>query len=394
MTRSPACPAGADLPGVDPALVPHGHRPRRATGAPRTWHLLDNGVEPTGRHAAVRARQPHLVLPVARGCSPPPRAGWRVVAPDQLGMGWSERLEAPRTLAQRVADLGRPHRRAGRDRPGGHRRPRLGRRDLARVGARAPRPAPRRGAGATPPSTSPPATGAPLLIRLAHLPRAARARPACAPRCSSGRRPRCRVRALPAPVRRALAAPYASADRRRAVGDFVADIPLRPRTTPPGRRSRRSPTGSRSLDVPALLLWGPRDPVFGEQLPRRPPRPAAARPAAPVRGRLAPGDRGRAGSTPTGVAQWLAGRHGRPARAATPSTGPPLPQPSHRATLWSALEDARRATTSAAVVEVGGARVSWAAARGARPRRSPPGWPPPACGPGTGSGCSWSRRPT
>ena len=32
-------------------------------------------------------------------------AGWRVVAVDQLGMGWSERT-APRTLAQRVDDLG------------------------------------------------------------------------------------------------------------------------------------------------------------------------------------------------------------------------------------------------------------------------------------------------
>ena len=36
--------------------------------------------------------------------SAPP--GWRVVAPDQLGMGWSERLTSPRTLPQRVADLG------------------------------------------------------------------------------------------------------------------------------------------------------------------------------------------------------------------------------------------------------------------------------------------------
>ena len=32
----------------------------------------------------------------------------------------------------------------------------------------------------------------------------------------------------------------------------------------PGRRSTRSPTGLGALDVPVLLLWGPRDPVFGE----------------------------------------------------------------------------------------------------------------------------------
>ncbi len=29
-----------------------------------------------------------------------------MVAPDQLGMGWSERLAGPRSLQQRVADLG------------------------------------------------------------------------------------------------------------------------------------------------------------------------------------------------------------------------------------------------------------------------------------------------
>src|SRR5205823_2108027 len=32
--------------------------------------------------------------------------GWRVVAVDQLGMGFSERTAGPRTLAQRVDDLG------------------------------------------------------------------------------------------------------------------------------------------------------------------------------------------------------------------------------------------------------------------------------------------------
>ena len=31
--------------------------------------------------------------------------GWRVVAVDQLGMGYSERLDRPRTLADRIDDL-------------------------------------------------------------------------------------------------------------------------------------------------------------------------------------------------------------------------------------------------------------------------------------------------
>ena len=33
--------------------------------------------------------------------------GWRVVAPDQLGMGWSERLGRPRRMADRIEDLNR-----------------------------------------------------------------------------------------------------------------------------------------------------------------------------------------------------------------------------------------------------------------------------------------------
>ena len=32
--------------------------------------------------------------------------GWRVVAVDQLGMGWSERLPQTRRLAERIDDLG------------------------------------------------------------------------------------------------------------------------------------------------------------------------------------------------------------------------------------------------------------------------------------------------
>src|ERR687893_1179138 len=70
--------------------------------------------------------------------------------------------------------------------------------------------------------------------------------------------------ALPADVRRAFAAPYRSAARRRAVGDFVADIPFSPGH--PSRPVQEAiAEGIRTLDVPALLLWGPRDPVFGER---------------------------------------------------------------------------------------------------------------------------------
>ncbi len=63
-------------------------------------------------------------------------------------------------------------------------------------------------------------------------------------------------------VRAALRAPYFSAERRRAIGDFVADIPLMP-THPSRAALDRVFSGlTRLSGVPALLLWGPRDPVF------------------------------------------------------------------------------------------------------------------------------------
>src|SRR3712207_210990 len=70
--------------------------------------------------------------------------------------------------------------------------------------------------------------------------------------------------ALPADVRRAFAAPCRSPARRRSVGDFVADIPFSPGH--PSRPVQEAiAEGIRGLDVPALLLWGPRDPAFGER---------------------------------------------------------------------------------------------------------------------------------
>ena len=56
-------------------------------------------------------------------------------------MGFSERTGTTRRLATRVDDLGRLTDGARRDRPHRHRRPRLGRTDLARVGGTAPGPA-------------------------------------------------------------------------------------------------------------------------------------------------------------------------------------------------------------------------------------------------------------
>ena len=71
--------------------------------------------------------------------------------------------------------------------------------------------------------------------------------------------------ALPAAVRDAYAAPYATADRRRAVEEFVADIPLEPAHVSAATLDEIAEEVRKLDDVPALLLWGPRDPVFSDR---------------------------------------------------------------------------------------------------------------------------------
>ena len=83
-------------------------------------------------------------------------------------------------------------------------------------------------------------------------------------------------RTLPSEVRAGFLAPYGDAARRRAVADFVADIPMEP--DHPSRATLESvERGLASLaDHPALLLWGARDfcftPRFAEGFARRWPR--------------------------------------------------------------------------------------------------------------------------
>ena len=87
--------------------------------------------------------------------------------------------------------------------------------------------------------------------------------------------------------------PYDRPDRRQAIGDFVADIPVEadhPTRAALDALVARMPE---LADVPALLVWGPRDPVFTERqlddLAVRLPRADIQR----YPGCLAPGHRGR-----------------------------------------------------------------------------------------------------
>ena len=257
MSRRPA----EDLEGLDRAwsrrlTAPDGN------GTDRSWHVLDNRAEPTTGTMLCVHGNPSWSYLWSRflGVAPP---GWRVVAVDQLGMGWSERVPEPRRLAQRIDDLDALTTALDIDGPvvtvahdwGGpvsvgwalRHRDRLAGMVLANTAVH-----------------HDPRTAAPVLIRMA---RARRLRdlvcvrtPAFVRTAAALSRP-----GLPREVREALAAPYGSAAARRAVGDFVADIPLE--ANHPSRVVLDSVAdGLAGLsDVPALLLWGARDPVFTER---------------------------------------------------------------------------------------------------------------------------------
>ena len=248
------------LPGLDPRWS------RRVTaadadGVPRTWHLLDNGAEPTvGTLLCVHGNPTWSYLWRRFLASAP--AGWRVVAVDQLGMGWSEQPARPRRLAQRVADLGSVSEVLGITGPtvvaahdwGGpislgwalNHRDQLAGLILANTAV----------ASLT--------DGLPSLLRLARAPALRTAvcvwTPTFVAAAAALSRP-----TLPRSVRAGLAAPYRRAHRRRAIGDFVADIPVEA-----DHASRPAldaiAAGVAALgDVPTLLLWGPRDPVFSSR---------------------------------------------------------------------------------------------------------------------------------
>lgn len=352
----PASPPPAGVwPGVDPAWSRRVLAPD-AGGVPRTWHLLDNGAAPErGTMLCVHGNPTwsYLWRRVIAAATP----GWRVVAVDQLGMGLSERTD-PRTLAERVDDLANLTEVLGITGPvvtlahdwGGP--VSLGwalahREQLAAVVLT--------NTAVHQPSTA----AAPSLIRLARTEGVRQtvcvATPIFVRATTALSRP-----ALPRAVRDALTAPYASRAARRAIGDFVADIPL-DRSHPSVATLDAIAKGITGLDVPALLLWGPRDPVFSDVHLRD------------LRARMPHADVHRyeqashlviedAPQLADDVWGWLGDAVPHPAAAAGSAAAVPSPVPERArhadppgaaAPLWSALS-ARVGDDAAAVVELGG----------------------------------------
>lgn len=273
----PALHAPAGLPGLDPRLshVLAVDVPGLALGAGvPTWHYLDTGpalaehdIEPVGTVLAVHGNPTWSylwrdLLTASLDAAAAGAPAWRVVAVDQLDMGWSARTGRHRTLPERVADLDAFTRTLGLTGPvvalghdwGGvvasgwavdHPDQLAGLALLNTAVAHPddePIPAPLRAATAGPVlrlATSTTRAFLETTLAIAHPP-------------------------LVREVADAYRAPYRYADERHGIEGFVADIPGTS-AHPSAPELHRIAAGVAALDVPATLLWGPRDPVFGDR---------------------------------------------------------------------------------------------------------------------------------
>jgi acyl-coenzyme A synthetase/AMP-(fatty) acid ligase/pimeloyl-ACP methyl ester carboxylesterase len=182
---------------------------------------------------------------------------YRVIAIDQLGMGFSSRPTGARTLAQRIDDLDALIDAADVHGPvtliahdwGGpvalgwatKNKERVEKLVLFNTG------------------THIPTTGVPGLIRVSNTPFLRNAI------CSVSKAFLVGAVAptggIPRDIRSAYYAPYASAARRRAIADFVADIPTTPSHVSTAELQRVAEQ-AHEIKVPTLLMWGTRDFVF------------------------------------------------------------------------------------------------------------------------------------
>ncbi|APX04154.1 alpha/beta fold hydrolase [Arthrobacter sp. QXT-31] len=344
----------AQWPGVDPEWSRTADvRSTSATDAPgtvRRWHLLDNGAQlsrlgltPAGTLLCVHGNPTWSYLwrtLLAAGSDP--AHPWRVVAVDQLDMGYSERTGMFRRLADRINDLGDLTDALGIDGPvvtvghdwGG----------VISLGWAVAHPQHVTGVVLTNTAVHQPSgSGIPPALRLA-LHQAVHRWGTTTSDAFLRVTHSLASPPLPADVRKAYMAPYRGAYRRSGVGNFVADIPV-DASHPSFPALSRVAEGVRGLNVPALMLWGPRDPIFSDRylkdLVRRLPHAEVHR--FEGAGHLVAEDRNIAAP----VFQWLAvhGGDGKgdrlPAEAALTSgqgvPGAAEPEPAEFRPLWDLL---------------------------------------------------------
>ena len=264
-TRSTEIP---DLPGLDPSL----HRTaevRDHTGELRQWHLLDSGpwlaergISPRGTLLAVHGNPTwsFLFRSLVREDIP-----WRLIAVDQLEMGYSERTGLKRRYQDRITDLSLltdalslhgPVVTVGHDWGG-----------LISTGWALDNRHDVVGMILT-------NTGVHQQIEEA-LPRALQLATTPGFRTASTSLTDAFLRttlalskpALPREVQDAYLAPYRTRARRRGIDQFVADIPAA--ADHPSRPTlERVADGLTELRVPTLLAWGPRDITFFDRFLR------------------------------------------------------------------------------------------------------------------------------
>lgn len=348
------------LPGLDPAwsrlVTVTGTADGRSGGSARpdrTWHLLDTagslealGVTPVGTLFCVHGNPTwsYLWRSVAARTLDTARAGgpaWRVVAVDQLDMGFSERTAHQHLLADRVRDLGALTDELGLTGPvvtlghdwGG----------VVSLGWAVDHPDLVVGVATCntavhQPDDAPIPAPLRLALRPGVLGRGTVVTPAFLETTLAIAHPR-----LDRATADAYRAPYRGAARRGGIGGFVADIPV-DASHPSAAELDRVAAGVAALDVPALVMWGPRDPVFLERylddLVDRLPHADVHR--FEGAGHLLPDDADVAGT----VLDWLGDRlpEGQPVDGAgrsLPSGGPTDDATAASAyrPLWAALDD-------------------------------------------------------
>jgi acyl-coenzyme A synthetase/AMP-(fatty) acid ligase/pimeloyl-ACP methyl ester carboxylesterase len=246
-----------DITGIDPSWSRLIHTPK-LDGVGRTWHVLDNDVaDPAVTLLCVHGNPTWSYLWRHVLARADPRV--RVVAVDQLEMGFSERTGAVRRLGQRIDDLCALTARLHVNGP------------VVTVGHEWGGPislgwAVRHRAqldGVVLANTTlqwPANWRSSSLAHVALLPGVARRNVTTRTIIRLAlelSKPR-----LARPIREAYCAPYASARRRAGIRDFVRDVPLSP-SHPSAESLAKLVVEMDSLgQVPALLLWGPTDPLF------------------------------------------------------------------------------------------------------------------------------------
>ncbi|MCZ3387042.1 MAG: alpha/beta fold hydrolase [Actinomycetia bacterium] len=336
----------ADLPGLDPDWSQVVSAPD-AAGVQRQWHVLDAAPpEPLGTVLCVHGNPTWSYT--FRSVISELSDTWRVIAPDHLGMGFSERTERFHTLADRIDELSAltdaldiqgpvlvvAHDWGGPISLGWAER----HHDLV--------------SGIVLLNTAVSQsddTHVPALISAARNGRLLRTVTQRTRAFLDGTL-RLAHPGLPRDVADAYRAPYRSASQRQSIADFVADIPLE--NDHPSRTTLDTVAdGLTALrDVPTLLIWGPRDPVFADRylrdLQRRMPHAQTHR--FEGAGHLVVEDAPVAATVRHFADDLAAGRtrelRAQPALLPTTSA--------ERRTLWAALEN-RADDNAAAVVEMG-----------------------------------------